>query len=69
MEIIHFRTKQDLRQAMGLFREVSSSDIFFTFRKDWPDGTCVTNTATVRALQALGLPFEWLTAHVQAQQP
>jgi len=69
MEFIRFRTKEDLRKAMGIFRHVTSPDITFTFRKDWPDDTCVTNTATVRALQALGYSFEWLTEHLEPQEP
>ena len=61
LEIVRFQTQEDLRKALGIFREVTSSDVYFTFRKDFPANTCVTNTATVRALQAHGLPFEWLT--------
>lgn len=69
MEIIRFPTKEHLREAMGVFWEVASPDIYFTFRKEWPEGTCVTNTATVRALQSLGFSFEWLTEKVEPQQP
>jgi hypothetical protein len=61
MEFIRFKTPQDARKALGIFREVSSSDIFFTFRKEFPADTCVTNTATVRALRQHGVAFEWLT--------
>jgi hypothetical protein len=69
MELIRFRTKDDLRKAMSVFRHFTSPEITFTFRDDWPDDTCVTNTATVRALQALGCPFEWLTEHLEPSQP
>jgi hypothetical protein len=64
MEFLRFKTPQDLRKALGIFREVTSSEIYFTFREDFPPNTCVTNTATVRALQARGIPFEWLTENV-----
>jgi hypothetical protein len=64
MEIIRFKTREDLRKAMGIFRDVTSSEISFTFRKDFPDNTCVTNTATVRVLLQHGLAFEWLTENV-----
>jgi hypothetical protein len=68
MEIIRFETRENLVKAMGVFRHVSSSDIHFTFRGDWPDEMCVTNTATVRALQGLGVEFKWLTEHLPPAQ-
>ncbi len=68
MEIIQFETRENLVKAMGVFRQVASSDIHFTFRGDWPDEMCITNTATVRALQALGVKFNWLTEHLPPEQ-
>src|SRR5947209_2077015 len=68
MEVIRFETRENLVKAMGVFRQVASSDIHFTFRGDWPEDMCVTNTATVRALQALGVKFNWLTEHLPAEQ-
>jgi hypothetical protein len=62
MEIIRFETRENLVKAMGVFRQVASSDIHFTFRGDWSDEMCITNTATVRALQALGVKFNWRTS-------
>ena len=64
LEFIRFRTPEDLRKALGIFREVQSADVYFTFREEFPPDTCVTNTATVRALQAHGLAFEWLTENI-----
>jgi hypothetical protein len=64
LELIRFRTQQDQLEAFRIFRENASSDTFFTFRKEWPEGVCQTNTSTVRALQGLGVPFEWLTENV-----
>jgi hypothetical protein len=64
LEIVRFGTAADLQKALGLFRDVSSSDIHFTFRKDFPADIAVTNTATVRALRAHGLAFEWLTENI-----
>jgi hypothetical protein len=63
MEIIRFETKENLVKAMGVFRN-GPSDVYFTFRGDWPDEMCITNTSTVRALQALGVEFTWLTEHL-----
>jgi hypothetical protein len=64
MEIIDFERKENMVQAFGIFRHVSSSDIHFTFRANLPDTVCITNTATVRALRSLGVPFKWLTEHL-----
>jgi hypothetical protein len=64
MEVIRFKTDTDQTKAMGLFHEVTAGGITFSFRKEFPERTCVTNTATVRALQAYGVGFEWLTETV-----
>jgi hypothetical protein len=61
MEFVRFKTPEDRRKALGIFRDVTSSDIYFTFREDFPERTCITNTATVRALIQHGVDFEWLT--------
>jgi hypothetical protein len=61
MEFVRFPTKQDRLDALGIFWDVTSSEIHFTFRKDWPENTCITNTATVRELVKHGVNFEWLT--------
>jgi hypothetical protein len=68
MEVIRFDTRENLVKAMGVFRHVASPDIHFTFRGDWPGEMCVTNTATVRALQGLGVEFTWLTEHLPAEE-
>jgi hypothetical protein len=64
MEFIRFKTEEDRRKAMGIFRKDTAGEILFTFRKDWPADTCITNTATVRALRQYGFAFEWLTENV-----
>jgi hypothetical protein len=61
LEIIRFPTEEDATKAMGIFWNVTSPEIRFTFRETLPPRTCVTNTATVRALQEHGYVFEWLT--------
>jgi hypothetical protein len=64
VEFVRFKTREDMRKAMGIFLKATSGDICFTFREDFPENTCVTNTATVRALRAHGFDFEWLTENV-----
>jgi hypothetical protein len=64
MEFIRFKTREDSRKAMGIFLKDTSGNIYFSFRADFPENTCVTNTATVRALRAHGFAFEWLTENV-----
>jgi hypothetical protein len=61
LEIIRFPTEEDDCKAMGIFHKVNSPEIFFTFRETLPPRTCVTNTATVRALREHGFVFERLT--------
>jgi hypothetical protein len=60
MEFIRFPSKESSRKAMRVFL-TGPDDVYMTFREEWPEGTCLTNTSTVRALQALGVDFEWLT--------